>query len=335
MYINACTFLREPDVERVGTRPAAAVQGPQSTVMMTLAQVWFNAIALSSMTLCMVVCWIIHHTPACFFGVGGSLRVRSKRESASAAACYYLFNIPVLLSPWIRESSVDAAAQQAEWERLDATLKTRPVFVLGNHTSFFDVLLFSVRCPTTVLGRTRTLAKRGLFTAPVFGYIARSIGHFPVHFSGSKSGDFSVDKTAMCDVMEKAEQHLDGRRCPSDGNGCLAFFPEGQINRIDTAKLQSFRRGMFSVALKKDVAIWAWIVDGNGRTWPPHTAGGLPATVTTTLVPIAPDGVQALVKERGIKADTTPLAELTHELMQIELTKLLASIGGGGNPKAE
>ena len=301
-----------------------------------LAQGWFNATAMSSMTLCMVVCWIIQHTPACFFGAGGDpVRVRSKRESASATACYYLFNIPVLLSPWIRESSVDTAAQQAEWERLDATLKVRPVFVLGNHTSFFDVLLFSVRCPRSVLGRTRTLAKRGLFSAPVFGYIARSIGHFPVHFSGSKSGDFSVDKTAMGGVMEKAEQHLDGRRCPSDGNGCLAFFPEGQINRIDTAKLQSFRRGMFSVALKKDVAIWAWIVDGNGRTWPPHTAGGLPATVTTTLVPIAPDGVQALARERGIKAETTPLAELTQELMQLELTRLLASVRGDGARKGE
>ena len=115
-----------------------------------------------------------------------------------------------------------------------------------------------------------------------------------------------------------------------DGDG---NFDTAELIAGANKRLENMEKG--NKKLKKDVAIWAWIVDGNGRTWPPHTAGGLPATVTTTLVPIAPDGVQALVKERGIKADTTPLAELTHELMQIELTKLLASIGGGGNPKAE
>jgi 1-acyl-sn-glycerol-3-phosphate acyltransferase len=294
-----------------------------------LCQGWFNAVSMTAMVVCCLVCFVAHALPRCAYGLSSSdddAVLLAAREGACNAACFYLFETPILLCPWIKVASVDAAAERAEWAKLHETLKTRPVFILANHTSFFDVLLFSVRCPVATLKKTRTLAKRGLFTAPIIGYINRSIGHFPVHFSGAKVGDFSVDKSAMGDVMAKVDAHVKGERCEGFGNGCLAFFPEGQINRVDPRTLQSFRRGMFRSAVQKDVAVWAWLVDGNPRTWPPEAAGGLPATVTHTLAPIAPDGVLALAVAKGVAVEPQALAELTQSLMQDELAKLLARV---------
>src|SRR5437870_3404128 len=74
---------------------------------------------------------------------------------------------------------------------------------------------------------------------------ARLGGHFTVYFkSEAKAGDFSVDKDAQEKVTQAIDEHV------KEGGG-LSFFPEGQINRIDSKVLQPFRRGAFESFAKK------------------------------------------------------------------------------------
>lgn len=68
-----------------------------------------------------------------------------------------------------------------------------------------------------------------------FGYVCEAVGHFPVFFTGAKSGDFTVDKEAQARVTGELDSFI-------GSGGGLCIFPEGQLNS-NPRTLQQFRRG--------------------------------------------------------------------------------------------
>lgn len=176
------------------------------------------------------------------------------------------------------------------FETLGSTGKS--VLVLGNHTSFADVMIFAAFCPYNRITRFRSLAAASLFKLPLVGTIMRSVGHIPVHFAKpEEAGSFSVQKERAMQMMNAMEDHI-------EHGGSICIFPEGQVHRGDPRTLQAFRRGGFSPPLKYDMEIWGWGAVGNCDTWPRKMPiGGLPANIFVTPFPIAPEGAAKFVKQ--------------------------------------
>jgi 1-acyl-sn-glycerol-3-phosphate acyltransferase len=197
---------------------------------------------------------------------------QTQREKLSARLAGIGFRIIFALNPHI--SIENAADTEPAWDEIFSEEGSSP-FVIVNHTSQLDSIVFSACLPGFVIHRMKTLAKSGLFKLPIFGTILRLCGHFPVYFkSEAKAGDFSVDKDAQEKVTQAIDEHV------KEGGG-LSFFPEGQINRIDSKVLQPFRRGAFeSFAKKHAMRMYAFLHTGVDRVWPINDSfGGLPGTI--------------------------------------------------------
>ncbi len=100
------------------------------------------------------------------------------------------------------------------------------VIIAPNHKSYFDPPLVGVAITTRVV---HYMAKEELFKNPVFGWILRQFGTFPV-----KRG--AIDRTAVRRAMKELKT----------GNA-LGIFPEG--TRIKKEELGTFHSGMASLAL--------------------------------------------------------------------------------------
>jgi len=230
------------------------------------------------------------------------------RGAWAARAAGLGFKLIMVLNPQIRVEYADHQAGRPPWHELFADKNSRPL-VLINHTSTFDALFYSATLPLSVIGRLKTLAKAGLFKVPLFGTILDACGHFPVYFAKeSVLGEFSVNKDLQDKVMAKLEAHV-------LAGGGLSMFPEGQINRANTAELQAFRRGTFAVARKHNMQIWAYLHTGVEDFWPMNvrTVGGFPSKVLYKLfkVPMPPPDV-----------DLAGFVDHIQRVMQLELDVL-------------
>jgi len=177
--------------------------------------------------------------------------------------------------------------------------------VLINHTSQLDSLFYSACIPTANIVSLRTMAKSGLFNLPIFGQILRACGHFPVFFAKETAlNDFSVDKQAQEKVQKHVEEHI-------DQGGGLSLFPEGQINRINTRNLQSFRRGSLQLARTKNMTLWGFLHSGIENIWPQDAPiGGLPGRIRFKLFKIP---------AKPIDTDIAEYVNHIEKLMQLEL----------------
>lgn len=136
-------------------------------------------------------------------------------------------------------------------------------------------------------------------------HLPTACGHFPVFFAkDSAMNDFSVDKVAQEKVQLEIEKHV------QEGGG-LTLFPEGQINRLNSRQLQSFRRGSLQMGKKNKMVIWGFLHTGVDTVWPVNAAlGGFPAKIRFKLFKVP------------TKPDTEEIAEyVTHieAIMQLEL----------------
>eukprot|EP00041_Stephanoeca_diplocostata_P028809 m.833455 g.833455 ORF g.833455 m.833455 type:complete len:279 (-) comp23442_c0_seq20:1985-2821(-) len=215
-------------------------------------------------------------------------------------------------NPWIR--IVTADGKPLKWPKKKDG-EPAPFFVM-NHTSFLDFFVFSAMCPPDVYENfsLRTMIKGDLFQMPLYGpAVGRDCGSFPVHFTGSKHGDFKVDKSLQMEVMAKIDDHV-------TGGGSLAICPEGQISK-DPPSLQSFRRGSFALPIKHKMPIWGLTMLGCHESWPKKsTMGGLPATITITLEHLyTPTGAD----------DETPadVAQKCEDNMRKTVDKLISDLG--------
>jgi len=180
--------------------------------------------------------------------------------------------------------------------------------VVMNHSSFLDGLVVAGLIPQYVIGRSRALLKAGLLNLPLFGTVCKMIGHFPVHFSSSKLGDFSVDKDKQAKVMADVHTHV-------QGGGVLFLFPEGQVNPKPPA-LQTFRRGAFGVVIEQQTPLWGLAIKGSEEVWPFGLPfGGYPGSIEMSLFPIAS-------AEEVKSMEVAVLCDTAQAKMQQELNRL-------------
>jgi len=250
-----------------------------------------------------------------------------------------------LFSPWVRcTPSEDIALQWNNtlqiMEKSDEAAKKlgaepRPLFILGNHTSFLDtVIAASIGLPRSVLWRCRTYMDSALFKLPVLATVCLSVGHFPVHFASGEDGVFKVDTVKMEKVDKKVDAHL-------RSGGWLCFFPEGQVNKTPD-KILPFRYGGMKKALDFDARIVTFVCVGNPTVWPKKAqVGGFPGKVVYGTKPIALDGCKAFVAKARAEGlpeekdmqDHEILAKRAHVLMQAQYDEMKA-YGYGEEPVA-
>jgi 1-acyl-sn-glycerol-3-phosphate acyltransferase len=202
-----------------------------------------------------------------------------KQEISSYISCFFA-RIVFYLNPHIQVKALN------NWNMVRSD---GPNIFLINHTSPIDAFLFAAMLPLKYAGKLRTLFKAELFNVPLFGEITRYCGHFPVHFARSELNNFSVDKEKQAKVLDDIKRHL-------DNGGHIAFFPEGQLNRSDTSKLQPFRRGLFEVfsefyakrpAGYKNLDMYCFLHSGLDITWHPEAKlGGNPSEVKYLISPL-------------------------------------------------
>ncbi len=128
--------------------------------------------------------------------------------------------------------------------------KDRAIIVAPNHKSYFDPPLIGVAFNTRIV---HYMAKEELFKNPLFGWLIRQFGTFPV-----KRG--TVDRTAIRQAVRELKA----------GNA-LGIFPEG--TRIKRDGLGRFHSGMASLAFMSGASVMPVAVIGSMEM--PHKNGPL------------------------------------------------------------
>ena len=139
---------------------------------------------------------------------------------------------------WLAASWIRVEAEAAEPLDPDGDY----VF-LANHASWFDIPALL----TTLPGRVRFAAKRGLFQIPVFGWALAAGGFIPVDRHDRK----------------RAQSALSAAREGLAAGGSMLFFPEG--TRSDDGRILPFQRGGFLLALKTELPIVPVGIEGSFR----------------------------------------------------------------------
>ena len=244
-----------------------------------LKKSWFFLTFLSNLSLTWVMLKFINNLPNFI------ISPERKKGISNLVACI-LARLVFYLNPQININSS---------ENWDILKDNQPFVMLINHTSQLDGFFFFARTPLKFASKIRTLFKAELLQAPFLGDLLRYGGHFPVHYKESEVGKFSVDKEKQAKVLEDIKQHL------SNG-GHLAYFPEGQINRGNTLKLQTFRQGTFKLLAEldmndqapapaptpnKSLNMYAFLHTGLEKSWHPEAKlGGASAEVHCRIFPL-------------------------------------------------
>jgi len=203
----------------------------------------------------------------------------------------------LLLSPWVNIGPTPAVAPQwaAFIRDMEANDKLseedkKPAFILSNHSSFLDTIFTVTNVPARVAWRMRTYISSHLFKMPLLSTICTALGHFPVYFTASEYGKFTVDRERMDEVQKGVDHHL-------KEDGILAFFPEGQMNKTPNT-LCDFRYGGFKKALKVDARLWTMTTYGCAKAWPVKAQmGGFPVKGKYDVRAFAPEGCKKKVAE--------------------------------------
>lgn len=124
-------------------------------------------------------------------------------------------------------------------ERAELVPTDRPVILMGNHQSYFDIPVMFQATPITF----NWLAKEELFRIPVFGHSMKAAGYIPVNRGNGRDSIRSLNKAA--------ELVRNGKS--------VAIFPEGTIG---TGELLPFKRGGFVLASHAGVPIVPFSISG-------------------------------------------------------------------------
>ena len=122
--------------------------------------------------------------------------------------------------------------------------RTGGVLLVSNHQSFLDPILLGVRLPRSL----SYMARSELFEVnPVFTWLIRSLGAFPVRQTGSAAGA----------IKEAVERLQEGR--------ALNIYPEG--SRTETGEIGPMEKGVALVIRKAKVPVVPVAIDGSYEAW--------------------------------------------------------------------
>ncbi len=119
----------------------------------------------------------------------------------------------------------------------------------ANHSSIFDILVLLAYLPI----QFRWLAKKSLFSLPLYGHSMRLAGYIPIDRSNPRKGVKSLEKAA--------EEIRKGKS--------VVIFPEG--TRSQDGQIQEFKRGGFILAVKAGHPIVPVSISGAHRVMPART----------------------------------------------------------------
>ncbi|CAM9135120.1 unnamed protein product [Choristocarpus tenellus] len=256
-------------------------------------QCWFALWLVVCMFWCYVGCYVGYHL------LPGSTPTKQMR---ACYVCHYTFKYLLLFPvPWIQVSTPPE-------EEILRLLDRQRVFLLMNHTSYLDSIIFVGHFPPKVLRRYRTLMKASLFQLPLLGFISQCVGHFPVYFLTPRPEEFGVDKVKQTEVMLQVNSYI-------ENGGCLSMFPEGMVGKVP-GELLPFRRGTFTLAHKTDMPVVSLAMNGNYHAWPRKSViGGFPSMVTMKLS-------EVVESNHGLTPDE--LLEKSSKIMQDDLNSLFS-----------
>jgi 1-acyl-sn-glycerol-3-phosphate acyltransferase len=123
----------------------------------------------------------------------------------------------------------------------------RPLILVANHQSWFDVFALLARLPTGI----RFVAKEELGRIPVFGLAWQACGHV------------SVDRTDRGQAIASIEKA--GARV-RDEQLAVLFFAEG--TRSPDGRLQPFKKGAFVLAIQTGVPVVPMGISGSHAVMP-------------------------------------------------------------------
>ena len=135
------------------------------------------------------------------------LVAREKREGLALVLSHYAFAAALALSPWIRV--VADGDLGPVWADVVGHIRNeadkRPLFLIGNHTSFLDTVLTVAKAPIALIYRSRTYVSSHLLSMPVLGTVINAMGLFTVNFRARTADDYSVDKEAMAKMQLRVD----------------------------------------------------------------------------------------------------------------------------------
>jgi 1-acyl-sn-glycerol-3-phosphate acyltransferase len=154
--------------------------------------------------------------------------------------------------------------------------------VIANHQSYFDIpcLLASVPQPL------RFMAKKSLFSIPLFGWAIGAAGFIPIDRKNRSTAVKSFDLAA-----ERIRK----------GNSIVVFPEEG---RSRTRAMRPFKRGAFLLALRSDLTLLPIAIYGTFHVLPARRWSVKPAKVTL-VVGEEIDTAQYSIREKDALIDST------------------------------
>jgi len=312
------------------------------SVLGRIGQIGYASLLLLGMGWAAILMKLVHFLPLS----------KSMVEGLSLMMVQLSWRCAVLFCPWVRiskDESSDSWADATKGLEMKALTdetstegqppqKERPLFIISNHTSFFDTIFSVIEFPQSVLWRSRTYMKDDLYKLPILGTICRCVGHFPVYYASSDDGAYKVDTVKMEQVDKDVNKHL------SNG-GWLCYFPEGAINK-NPDKLLPLRYGSFKKALDFDAKLVSMVSYGNTEVWPRKAAvGGFPGKVKYNVKILTPDGTRAFAAELRKKAEAEDpnnvpenqvlVANACQVMMQKQYDDLKASMTGKASIKED
>ncbi len=136
-----------------------------------------------------------------------------------------------------------------------------PYVFASNHTSALDIPALLSVLPKNF----RWIAKKELFSIPVFGYAIRRVGYIPI--------DRSDARAAVKSLGTAAGRIKDG--------ASVVIFPEG--TRSKDGNLLPFKAGGLGLAIRAKVPVVPLAITGARRCLSPKSLLLLPGTITVTL----------------------------------------------------
>ncbi|MDZ7758877.1 MAG: lysophospholipid acyltransferase family protein [Desulfovermiculus sp.] len=182
---------------------------------------------------------------------------------------------------------------QADLARLD---ENQTYLFISNHQSLLDIpillVLFDRWYP-------RFVAKKSLFTIPLFGPGMGRTGHLGVDRDNSRQG--------MRDMQEAVHRLQQGQS--------LVVFPEGTRGQGDG--LQDFHIGAFVIALKAKVPMVPVIINGSSRVMPKGSFFVHPGTIRIRALSPRSVPEDATIKDRN-RLKTAVWAEMDTTMREME-----------------
>jgi 1-acyl-sn-glycerol-3-phosphate acyltransferase len=196
------------------------------------------------------------------------------------------------LSPWLWSKSIFwIFGIKLTVKGADNIGEGNPYVFVSNHASMFDI-------PAAVIalkGNVNIIFKKELTRIPVWGWALR-YGHF-----------IMIDRSNARDAMASIER---AARSIQKGSSVI-LFPEG--TRTSDGKLQPFKRGAFSLAVKAGVPVVPLTINGTYSILPKGSVNVRPANISVTVGrPIPTSGLNGKDGELSLMENVHKAIEMNY-----------------------